>query len=587
VNAWPHVAHFAQGVELRPALRARFQSIHAVIGDAFDTQLLGALYRDFEGELARTPELAELGFDLLRPGRTAEERRWGAVWLTHFPSPRMVEAMGAVLRDAEQPPPLRSQAAWTLGFRQVQERHPTLLWTPDVVRAANAELIAAYRANPLERIERLGRALLHVDDPELDAAFVEDPVRAAPAIDAFASPALARALLLRLAELRAEDTPRIIRLVGAVLGEEAGAPLLRFAEGAPLAYRYEAIFAALAVDPARARPAFEALVHSLQFPALVEARGQWHLAHPGQFPTVRATRFGRTSALVPVADRATRASEACADLEAMAPCDGLLWESLWDFWRHAAFLASGDGPRVRGCVEARPDTLRHAPWLLLPYLEALAAAGQLDTLERAAVAHGAAEVACWILARSGRPFRALAMRERVRRTTPAAAAGQALALFLGGRPDLAQRALDHDPPQTGDGAGASFPTDDDRWLAGHDPAQPYLRALAAREPASLLGLLTPLPDTAEADVFDVTLLERREQALRRDLQGRTACLLGRFADRSALLEHLATLGASVVDGPFAKSDCVIVGALDDGDRARLASLQAQGAAIVPVSDLFP
>lgn len=585
---WPHVAHFADLVDLRPALEARFQSIHAVIGDTFHVGMLRELFRDFEGELSATPQLAELGFDLLRPGRAEEERRWGGVWLTLFPSMQMVEAMRALLRDPAQPAAVRSQAAWTLGFRQIQERHRDLHWEPEVVRAANAELLHAFRVRALGELELLARALQHVDDPELDAAFLEDPLKAAPAIDAFASPALARALLARLSELGSENAVRMIRLVAAVLGEEATEPLLRFAETAPMAEKYEATFAALANSPERARPVFEALVRSLQFPVLVEARGRWHLEHPGIHPTVAATRFARNSALLSAAERPKLAAEACAHFAALADKDGLLWNALWDFWRHAAYLAVEEAPaEVVRCVEARPDTLDRARFLVRPYLEALAALGRFETLERCAISRGRADEACWMLARAARPFRSLAIREHARVTTPAGAAGQALALVLGGRPDLAQRALEVDRPSTGDVGGHDFPTEDDTWKAAHDAREPYLAPLIQKDLSGLMALLRPAPEGAEPDVFDLDLLTRKEQTLRRDLSGRTACLIGGFDNREEVIARLQEQGAQLVDGPFARTECVIVGALGEGERTRVAMLQSQGVLIVPVSDLLP
>ncbi len=94
---------------------------------------------------------------LIAPRNHPEMRRRGCIWLGLFPSRETVAALGAIARSPDEPRPLRDQAIWTLGYRQIQNRHDALFWALDVVALADAALV---------EIARIPANALRVD-PEL------------------------------------------------------------------------------------------------------------------------------------------------------------------------------------------------------------------------------------------------------------------------------------------------------------------------------------------------------------------------------------------------------------------------------------
>jgi hypothetical protein len=205
---------------------------------------------------------------------------------------------------------------------------------------------------------------------------------------------------------------------------------------------------------------------------------------------------------------------------------------------------------VLACVELDPHALRHLPALRARYLDALARAGRFDKL--AANVGAETSLATWLLARSGRPFRALAMRRLARADDAHSLAGQALALFTAGRPDLAVRTLALPAPARG-------------------PAE-LLRAWG--DLGTLVALAAPVPG-GDPDIIDFPALAALERALAADLTGASVYLAGTFTDRAALLAAIERRGALVVSGPFGKVDYVLVGdPVDPEELARLTSLGA-------------
>src|SRR5204863_7543008 len=97
-----------------------------------------------------------------------------------------------------------------------------------------------------EDLPMLASACRHVaagalHDALADALPTIPLARVCDALEGFATPRLARALLARLHELDARQLPFVLPLCAHVLGEEAAAPLLAFARTAPLTPRLEAI----------------------------------------------------------------------------------------------------------------------------------------------------------------------------------------------------------------------------------------------------------------------------------------------------------------------------------------------------------
>jgi tetratricopeptide (TPR) repeat protein len=551
-----------------------------------------------EGEWGAIDELEELGHELLKKHYTVGERRRGCIWLTMFPSAATATAMARILADPSEPAPLRDQAAWTLGYRQLQQKWEGTLWPERAVVIADDALADAWRAGAWRELHELVPAIRHVQGEVVHAALAATPPEGATqvydALECFLQPDHARTLLGRLPEIPAAHAPRLIRLIGHTLSAEAGAPLLEYAKNAPVTEKHEALSAAFAVDPERGRGPIEDFAKGLAFPQQVRTAITFFEANPGIFPSVRALRVGRTTAALPLDLRDGMCARACPHF-VMAMALGLVGErALREIWRHVAWAARHEAPHeVIRCVEGVPSTLEQAPFLVVPYLEALAAAGRFGPLEETAALHGAADEAAWLLARSARPFRALATRRLAPVSTPAAVTAQALALFLAGRPDLADKTLHLQPPSprmlagvrpSRDPRAATRPGANEMWWANRDaPHHGPLRALLEPDLPALLGAMQPPPTDAEPDVIDVPLIERYERALRQELADTTVFLVGDFADRAALEARLEARGARIVSGPFAGTDYYMVG--DGAAVPTLAKLKTLGALPLPASAL--
>jgi hypothetical protein len=302
------------------------------------------------------------------------------------------------------------------------------------------------------------------------------------------------------------------------------------------------------------------------------------MANPGVFPTVNALAVARcTAEIEPLAraDRCRFAAGLFAQLAAIEPFYEEYLNTMWSF----VVLHSRDDAAVTSCVQSGTSILERAPYLLKPYLLALARSGKFESLSHTARTHGAEAQAVWLLATHARPFMALALRKLCNDdvSSPESVAGGALALFLAGRPDLTMAALERDLPRAINlpGQGISpYPGPDEQWRVRHEPEEcPALVALDGGF-AALLSYVCPVSPSADSDKIDFDLIADREKDLRSDLVGMTVCLVGEFVDKSSTASALESRGARVVDGPFGKTDYYLVGA--NADSSILLRLRSSG-----------
>jgi len=454
-----------------------------------------AITRDHEPELSRFPELARVGLAMLARDRSPEERRQACVWLTLFPSEEMASALSRVLLDDTEPEELRNQAAWSLGFRQAQERHEGILWPATAVARANDALVAAWERGLGATLSQLAPACRHVDDPRLLAWVREHLDVAWPALEAFGDEALARALLERLPTTPDEHVHRAIRLAAHVLGAAAADALVDFAREAPYSSALESLYAAVGVGSTAALEALDARIAAMTFPAPSRLRREACLASPGVSLHVRALRIARTTATLDPATRRDACVTACADFARLAAADAIHESYLHAMWRHVAYGARHDGPSVLACVAHSPRALAELPALGEATVVSLSRAGRFDEAARVAAEQGLQGIASWEAARLGRPYTALRLAVAAPERTVWSTAGEALGAFLAGRIDLAQAAL------RAFDAGAQV-----RWEA-LDAPDPAVRAVLERDVMPLLMLCAPPPPDATPDAFDPACLD--------------------------------------------------------------------------------
>src|SRR5439155_15891298 len=179
-----------------------------------------------------------------------ELRRRGCMWLTMFPSLDTAQRLAALVLDDATPPPVRDQAIWSLGYRQIRAQHPATRWPGDAVQLADEALVKlADAATTAGKVisEQLPQALRHVQWEGASAVFARAPGLWGEAIECFATPALARVLLVSLEDIPPQHRMRAIRLVAAVLGDEAVPLLLARAAQAQLDDRLEMLFMVVAL----------------------------------------------------------------------------------------------------------------------------------------------------------------------------------------------------------------------------------------------------------------------------------------------------------------------------------------------------
>jgi hypothetical protein len=259
----------------------------------------------------------------------------------------------------------------------------------------------------------------------------------------------------------------------------------------------------------------DAYLASLTFDRVSRERAALHSAHPGVIFNVRALAIARTTGTLPREERTERCREAAGWFAALARVEPFPEAYQYGMWRHVARRA-GDDASIIAAAEATPDALEHGPFLVAPYLDALARAGRFKKLAAVALGREAGARATYCLARMGRPFSALAARRAADSGDPEAVAGEALALFLAGRPDLSMAVLEKTPPRPEPLARygtTTFPGADEQWRLAHEPARwPALQAVVGGLPA-LLALPAAAPDGADPDAIDFTLFAETERRL--------------------------------------------------------------------------
>ena len=531
-------------------------------------------------EWCRAPDLASIGHALLEPGRDETLRIWACRWLEHFPSEETVRRLADTLGERDAPLEVRDQAAWTLSYRQLQTCDDALEISPEIERAADDALLSAWDRGEWNELPQLVSGARHSRDDRLFArlAAADIPIEtAARALEAFATPALARRCLAALARVRDHDRVRMIRLVGATLGGEAVQPLLAFGETASIGDRVEAIFTALALDHDVAREPVQRFLGSLTLGATFEARARWHESNPGVLPIVRALRVARITSTIQRSERAVACARAAADLAALGTIAPYGEQYLVDLWRFVA-LRSRSPDEVIRCVEGIASPFAGAGFLVTPYLDALAATGRFRRLAEVASREGAAAHATWVLARHRRPLLALASARRTRVPTVLSCAGEALAWSEVGREDLASRALAErltaGEPLWGEDGAPPFPGRDEIWRM-NELGDPVLRAVVAGSVDALRAMRVDPAPAHDPDVSDRAPLAALEASLTRELQGATVALLGRFHDEAGVRAWLAREGATVADGAFARVPFFVAGA--GADAETLATLAQRGA----------
>lgn len=567
-----------------PALRYRVGEVLALLpggGGSLEgaaAERLARLVADGEPHLGADPSLAEVGAWMIGAGHAAELRRWGCRWLAMFPSAETARRLAAVALDKAAPPAVRDEAIASLGRREVRAMHPATRWPADAVQLADEALIRLAEAATAEgkiASDPLPHALRHVSADALAAVLARAPGLWGDALECFATPPLARVLLVSIDDIPPRHRVRVLRLIVATLGEEALPLLLARANAAGPGERLEMLFLAIACGGEPHLPRLEEALEEAPQPSLLRERARWHLANRGVIPTVRGLRVARTTALIPPEDRAARCGQAADDLRALTP-----------FARHAeAYIYTMWGWMVRGAadpVRARELAAAHpASQRLVRELsfEDLARRGRTRQLVAAAHELGGLDAAALQLAIWGRPLAALELAAAARHHTPELACARALACYRAGRPDLTDRVLVEDLPPaevTDGGAPAPFPGPHEQWLIEHAAARPALAALAGGREA-VIALARPAPHDAEPDATSLEPIAAVERRLGRALRGATVYLAGELepAARDAVVAALAAAGARLVDGPLPGLDYYVRG--DACPVQAIAQLERAGA----------
>ncbi len=573
-----------------PALRARLGELLAVLptrGQPLDGSAAERLTRvlaDGEPWLGAEPALAELGVWMIEPRHTVELRRRGCTWLAMFPTPDTVKRLAALAAAAATPSPVREQAIWSLGYRQVRALHPSTRWTPDAVQLADEALYAlADAANLVGSIgsDQLPQALRHVQADAMAAVFARAPGLWGAALECFATPPLARVLFVSLDDIPPQHRMRALRLIGATLGAEAVPLLVTRAALAPLEQRIEMLLLAVALGGEAQLPALEDALRGTQLVERVRDRARWHLQHKGVVPTVRGLKIARTTTVIAPAERAAACARGADDLAAFARFARHAEPYVYTLW---AWLVrgAGDPARAREVAAAHPESQRIVRDL---YFAELARRGRYQQLAAAASVVGGADVGALQLAIAGRPLAALELAATVRGQSAELACARALACYRAGRPDLTTRILVEDLPQpeaTGDAVAADtleqgFPGPNERWLVDHAPeSHPALAGLAGGR-AGVLALARAAAHDADPDLASLEPIAAVTRRLGRGIAGATVYLAGefKFMNRDSIAAALERAGARLVAGPYPGTDYYV-----HGDRclvATVAQLERLGA----------
>lgn len=551
-----------------PALRYRL----AKLGDPPSDGELQRLISDGAPWFGAQPELAELGYWLIKPDKSEELRRRGCIWLSMFPTVEMVKRVSAVALEPASK--VRDQAIWTLGYRQLRDHHPDTRWSADALQIADDTLAKlGHDATSDGAIpERLAHACRHIGSDLLMAVFARAPGLWGDALEAFASPALARVLWVSLDDIPAQHRLRVLRLVGSALGEEIVPHLLHRLPRSSIDEQLEMLMLACALGGEKHLARLEDAIKDMQFAGMLRARAQWHVANKGVIPTVRGLRVARTTATIDPAQRAKLCTNAASDLAALARFERYAEAYVYTLWGWLVRNAN-DPVKARELVAAHPESQQLVRDL---YLEDLARRGRVKQLAAAAQTLQGADLGALQLAIHGRPLAALELAATARLHTPELVCARALACYRGGRPDLAERILAEDlPPSeiTGDEL-AAFPGANEQWLIKR--GAPVLDALA-NGVQGVVALAEPAPPDAEPDTASLAATDTVERRLFRGLPGATVYLAGEFVQLSkpAIAAAVEKAGARLVNGPFPGTDYYVHG--DYCLVQTIAQLERQGA----------
>jgi hypothetical protein len=570
---------------LPPAVRHRLAEVLGALpaaGAAFEglaRDQLAKLMVEGELWLGAAPGLAELGNWMTDARHSVELRRWGCTWLGQFPSVATVTRLAALALDAATPQPVREQAIWTLGYRQLRGLHPGIQWPAEAVQRADEALVqlatAATAAGKITS-EQLPQALRHVAIDGLAAVVARAPGLWGDALECFASPPLARVLAVSIDDIPPQHRLRVLRLVAATLGEEAVPLMLARASRAAIGEQLEMLLLAVALGGEVHLGRLEDVLRGMKFADPLRARAAWHLHNRGVVPTVRGLRVARITATLSAAERAARCPQAADDLGVLTRFERHPEAYLYTMWGWMV-RAAGDPARARELVAARPQAQELVREL---YLEDLARRGRVKQLTAAAQTLDGADVGALRLAIWGRPLAALELAATARHHTPELVCARALACYRAGRPDLTDRILAEDlPPSevTDDDSLEAFPGPHERWLVDRAAAaRPAITTLAGGR-AAILALAQPAPHDAEPDTATIAPLAAVVRRLGRGLAGALVYLAGELEqlERGQIVAAIEAAGARLVAGPFPGTDYYVHG---DGCLAEtIAQLERQGA----------
>lgn len=570
---------------LPPAVRYRLADVLGLVpaaGAAFEgvaRERFEKLVAEGEPWLGAEPGLAELGYWMIDERHAVELRRQGCIWLVQFPSAETARRLARLALDPATPQPVREQAIWSLGYRQIRAMHPATRWPADAVQLADEALVRiAGEATLAGKItsEQLPHALRHVASDGIAAVFARAPGLWGDSLECFASPPLARVLAVSIEDIPPQHRLRVLRLVAATLGDEAIPLMLARVPRAAVGEQLEMLFLAVAFGGEAHLGRLEDLLRGMKLLDLLRARAKWHLQNRGVVPTVRGLRVARTTATLAAADRAQRCSQAADDLGVLTRFERHPEAYLYAMWGWMV-RGAGDPARARELVSAHPESQELVREL---YLEDLARRGRVKQLTAAAQTVRGAELGALQLAIWGRPLAALELAATARHHTPELVCARALACYRAGRPDLTDRILAEDlPPSeiTDDESLKPFPGPDERWmLQNAQPGRPALAALASGRDA-IIALAQPAPHDAEPDTATIEPLAAVVRRLGRGLPGSTVYLAGEFTqmNRDKIAAAVEAAGARLVAGPLPGTDYYVRG---DGCLVQtIAQLERQGA----------
>ena len=568
-----------------PALRYRVKDVLALLPtkgqplEGVAAERLGRLLDEGESWLGADPQLAELGYWMLEARHAVELRRLGCVWLTMFPSVETATQLAAVAADPATPAPVREQAIWSLGYRQLRGLHPSTQWSADAIHLADEalwKLADAATTGGTIASEQLPQALRHVQLDALAATFARAPGLWGDALECFATPPLARVLFVSIDDIPPQHRLRALRLIGATLGEEAVPLLLARATSASIDDRLEMLMMAVAVGGEANLPELEQALEGFKFADLMRQRAKWHLANRGVVPTVRGLSVARTTATLAPGERAAKCGKAADDLGVLSKFARHPEAYLYTLWGWMV-RGAGDPVRARELVAAHPESQRLVREL---YIADLARRGRVKQLTAAAQSLAAADLAALQLAIWGRPLAALELAATARLHTPELVCARALAAYRAGRPDLTERVLAEDLPPSeicDDESLKPFPGPHEQWLIERAKDERPAIAALARGHEGVLALAHAAPHDAEPDrqsLDGVTAVVRR---LGRGLRGSTVYLAGEFKllNKDAIGAAVEKAGGRLVAGPFPGTDYYVHG--DYCLVQTIAQLERQGA----------